>query len=155
MLDLVLAQSELYPKVWIFTLCNPGSIGSQYCGQKNWRSASFRHVLIEPPRRPCTNIKSIRGSGEECSSRKPSGPRAPSSSCWSRRFLAQVLVNHFLLNGFGGDSASILVSPKSAITAAEELGIIGEALLRGIKVSLPRVWISLALCVWETGCEDC
>lgn len=34
MLDLVSAQSDSYPKVWILTFSKPGSSIRQFCGQK-------------------------------------------------------------------------------------------------------------------------
>jgi hypothetical protein len=55
-------------------LANSVSSGSQYRGQKSCSSSPKRHVLIEPPRRPCTKTRSIRGSGAQNKDLRPSGP---------------------------------------------------------------------------------
>lgn len=57
----------------------PFSKGSQHCGQKYRGSVPLRQVLMLPPRRPWTKIMSTSGSGLECTKRKPSSPRIPSS----------------------------------------------------------------------------
>jgi hypothetical protein len=61
-------------------LANSGSFGSHCRGQNSCSSSSKRHVFIDPPRRPWTKMRSIRGSGAENNVRKPSGPIASSFS---------------------------------------------------------------------------
>jgi len=73
-LGFALPQSLSYPKLCIDVLVNSFSSGSQYRGQKSCSSSPNRHVLIEPPRRPCTKTRSIRGSGAQNSDLRPSGP---------------------------------------------------------------------------------
>jgi hypothetical protein len=79
-LGFVLLQSLSYPKLCIDVLANAVSSESQYRGQKSCSSSPKRHVLIEPPRRPCTKTRSIRGSGAQNKDLKPSGPVVPSLS---------------------------------------------------------------------------
>jgi hypothetical protein len=74
MIGFVLCQSLMYPKLWTDALANPDSLGNQSRGQNSCSSSSNRHVFIDPPRRPCTKIRSIRASGAEYRIRKPSWP---------------------------------------------------------------------------------
>jgi hypothetical protein len=80
MLGFVLPQSLSYPKLWMEAFANSGSFGSQYRGQNSCSSSPERHVFIDPPRRPCTKTRSIKGSGAENRVLKPSGPIASSLS---------------------------------------------------------------------------
>lgn len=67
-------QSLLYPNVLMRTCCKSGSWGSQACGQKNLLSSEYLQVLTEPPRSPCTNMKSTSGSAGSCRRVRPYGP---------------------------------------------------------------------------------
>lgn len=55
-------HSELYPKLWIRTCLNSGSLGSHSLGQKLAGSGLALHVFREPPPSPWMNIKSTNGS---------------------------------------------------------------------------------------------
>jgi len=106
----------------MLALCSSGSSGSQNCGQKFLGSLPFRQVLIEPPRRPCTNIMSISGSGEEWRSPSPRGPRAAFSSSLLVCFRAHLLVNRFLRKWRpGGELGSTGVALVSEVFSADDL----------------------------------
>lgn len=142
MLALLLAQSASYPKLWMFTLWNPGSMGSQNWGQKKRGSFPFCHVFTDPPRNPWTNIMSINGSGDECRRRNPSGPRdlVPFSSSLLRLFWAHELVKRFFVKGLGRDATSFLAALEPEDNAAELSLRLGERDLGSREAPPPRLW---------------
>jgi hypothetical protein len=73
-LSFPLIQSELYPKLWIRTFLNAGSLGSHSCGQYSEIEFVLLHDFLEPPPRPCTKTRSTRGSDDECKRLSPRGP---------------------------------------------------------------------------------
>ncbi len=86
-------------------------------------SLPLRHVLIDPPRRPWTNIRSTRGSADECSSRRPLGPACPVSVVLaaSRRFRPQVL--NRCLNDMGWSSSARARLDVSAVLVEAVAGV--------------------------------
>jgi hypothetical protein len=84
-LSLVSPQSALYPKVWMLTFLKAGSRGSQFWGQNFFESLPFLHVLMEPPRRPWTKMKSTKGSAAKCNKCSPRGPLTSSMASLARR----------------------------------------------------------------------
>lgn len=157
MLVFVLAQSESYPKLWMLTFRIPGSIGNQYCGQKKIWSLPFRHVLKEPPRRPWTNITSISGSGDECTNRKPNGPRTPSFESLSFSPLLAVgeLLKRFPIEVDGHEECTVPVysGPEcdvTELTFSDDRDVSFSAALWALGVSLSfRPWFGRESCLYQ------
>lgn len=120
-------QSELYPKECIRTFLNLGSKGNHCCGQYWFISSVLLHVLRDPPRRPCTKMKSMRGSEGAYSRFRPRGPRTSSTCSDCRR--PRLRPGNDLLNN---DDAVVDLRRNGSVKAIDlSLSLLSSTLLKG------------------------